>query len=99
MRFSRFFPLAILVTATTMAAPEVRSAIFHDAGWHTCIGDGLPAEPGGARRRRRGLGKTDYTFEWGASMYDSDMRVYVGAGNPVVEATIATMKRWAAEGK
>jgi arylsulfatase A-like enzyme len=32
-------------------------------------------------------------------MYDSDMAVYVGKGNPVVERNIALMKRWAAEGK
>jgi arylsulfatase A-like enzyme len=33
------------------------------------------------------------------AMYESDMQVYVGKGNPEVEANIATMKRWAAEGK
>jgi hypothetical protein len=33
------------------------------------------------------------------AMYDSDMKVYVGKGRPEVEANIATMKRWAAEGK
>lgn len=33
------------------------------------------------------------------AMYDSDMKVYVGKGMPEVEANIATMKRWAAEGK
>ena len=33
------------------------------------------------------------------AMYDSDMRVYVGQGNPEVERNIALMKRWAAEGK
>lgn len=33
------------------------------------------------------------------AMYDSDMAVYVGNGRPEVERTIATMKRWAAEGK
>ena len=32
-------------------------------------------------------------------MYESDMTVYVGKGKPEVEANIATMKRWAAEGK
>jgi hypothetical protein len=32
-------------------------------------------------------------------MYDSDMRVYVGNGNAEVERNIATMKRWAAEGR
>jgi arylsulfatase A-like enzyme len=33
------------------------------------------------------------------AMYDSDMAVYVGNGRPEVKRTIATMKRWAAEGK
>lgn len=33
------------------------------------------------------------------AMYDSDMKVYVGSGNAVVEANIAQMKRWQAEGK
>jgi hypothetical protein len=33
------------------------------------------------------------------AMYDSEMRVYVGDGNPEVERNIATMKRWAAEGR
>ncbi len=31
--------------------------------------------------------------------YDSDMKVYLGKGNPTVEKNIALMKRWAAEGK
>jgi arylsulfatase A-like enzyme len=34
-----------------------------------------------------------------AEMYDSDMAVYVGRGNPAVEKNIALMKQWAAEGK
>jgi hypothetical protein len=32
-------------------------------------------------------------------MYDSDMAVYLGRGNPAVERNIALMKQWAAEGK
>jgi arylsulfatase A-like enzyme len=32
-------------------------------------------------------------------MYDSDMAVYVGNGNPLVERNIARMKQWAREGK
>ncbi|MCI0492927.1 MAG: sulfatase [Planctomycetes bacterium] len=32
-------------------------------------------------------------------MYDSDMAVYVGEGNPAVEKNIALMKKWAKEGK
>jgi arylsulfatase A-like enzyme len=33
------------------------------------------------------------------AMYDSDMRVYLGQGNQITEENIATMKRWAAEGR
>ncbi|MBL8868383.1 MAG: sulfatase, partial [Planctomycetaceae bacterium] len=33
------------------------------------------------------------------AMYDSDMRVYVGKGNPEVERNIATMLEWEKEGK
>ena len=33
------------------------------------------------------------------TMFDSDMKVYLGRGNPEVERNIALMKRWAAEGK
>jgi arylsulfatase A-like enzyme len=33
------------------------------------------------------------------SRYDSDMAVYLGRGNPVVEKNIATMKQWQKEGK
>jgi hypothetical protein len=33
------------------------------------------------------------------SRYDSDMKVYLGRGNPEVEKNIATMKQWAKEGK
>jgi arylsulfatase A-like enzyme len=32
-------------------------------------------------------------------MYDSDMRLYLGRGNPEIERNIALMKRWSAEGK
>jgi arylsulfatase A-like enzyme len=33
------------------------------------------------------------------SRYDSDMKPYLGRGNPEVERNIAQMKKWAAEGK
>jgi arylsulfatase A-like enzyme len=33
------------------------------------------------------------------AMYDSDMKEYLGKGNPTVEKNIAVMKKWAAEGK
>ncbi len=34
-----------------------------------------------------------------ASRYDSDMKAYVGKGNPEVEENIKLMKKWAAQGK
>jgi transposase len=58
--------------------------------------------------RRLGVSQQTYyrwlteTGDQGAesdAMYDSDMKVYVGKGMPEVEANIATMKRWAAEGR
>jgi arylsulfatase A-like enzyme len=33
------------------------------------------------------------------AMYDSDMAVYLGRGNPAVQRNIELMKKWAAEGK
>ena len=47
-------------------------AIFHEAGWYTCIGDGLPGPAVNARGRPQGLGKTDYNFEWDAALYDGE---------------------------
>jgi hypothetical protein len=32
-------------------------------------------------------------------MYDSDMVLYLGNGNPAIEKNIALMKQWAKEGK
>jgi len=52
-------------------------AIFQRAGYHICIGSGLPGldhrglpYPENAPRRRL-FGKTDYNFEWDPSLYDS----------------------------
>ena len=44
--------------------------LLHDAGYYTCIGDGLSEAP----RRNRGpsLGKTDYNFEWNPRMFDGE---------------------------
>jgi arylsulfatase A-like enzyme len=47
-------------------------AIFHDAGWYTCIGDGLPDGAGKPGGRRQVHGKTDYNFEWDAAIYDGE---------------------------
>ena len=40
-------------------------AILREAGWFTCIGDGLGPDGDGRR------GKTDYNFVWDDSIYDS----------------------------
>jgi len=47
-------------------------AIFRDAGWYTCIGDGLAESNGKPRGRPQGLGKTDYNFEWDPAIYDGE---------------------------
>jgi arylsulfatase A-like enzyme len=46
-------------------------AILREAGWYTCIGDGLPGAEV-KRGRPQGLGKTDYNFEWDAAIYDGE---------------------------
>jgi arylsulfatase A-like enzyme len=46
-------------------------AIFREAGWYTCIGDGLPGAEA-KRGRPQGLGKTDYNFECDAAIYDGE---------------------------
>jgi arylsulfatase A-like enzyme len=43
--------------------------LFQKAGYFTCIGNGLPGE---GAPRGRGLGKTDYNFEWDEAMYDAN---------------------------
>jgi arylsulfatase A-like enzyme len=45
--------------------------LFQAAGYFTCIGDGLD-DAASPRRRRAGLGKTDYNFEWDPAIYDAD---------------------------
>lgn len=49
--------------------------LFQQAGYYTCIGDGLLEASGAAgkkgNRNASALGKTDYNFEWDASIYDS----------------------------
>ncbi len=49
--------LKITLPEGVVPVPE----LFQQAGYYTCIGDGLP---GGK------LGKTDYNFEWNAAMYN-----------------------------
>jgi arylsulfatase A-like enzyme len=49
-------------------------AILQRAGYHTCIGSGLVANPnagkGGKAKGKSGLGKTDYNFEYDPAIYD-----------------------------
>ena len=50
-------------------------SLFKEAGYYTCIGSGLEeldyrSQPVTSRTRNR-LGKTDYNFNWDASIYDS----------------------------
>ena len=48
-------------------------SLLQQAGYYTCIGNGLKSETSGARKKARaGLGKTDYNFEWDPSIYDSN---------------------------
>ena len=47
-------------------------AIFQEAGWYTCIGDGLPGAAENPGDRPQPLGKTDYNFEWNAAIYDGE---------------------------
>ena len=49
--------------------PPVRPlpALLREAGYWTCVGEGLGGDGPAARR----LGKTDYNFRWEASIYDA----------------------------
>ncbi|HEY1066297.1 MAG TPA: sulfatase [Pirellulales bacterium] len=48
-------------------------ALFQQAGYYTCIGDGLPAGTASGRKpKNAGLGKTDYNFEWDQAIYNGD---------------------------
>ncbi len=52
-------------------------ALFQKAGYYTCIGSGLPAEPRGGKAKGgkkggAGLGKTDYNFEWDPKIYHAN---------------------------
>jgi len=57
--------------------------LFQEAGYYTCIGDGLPGEGGATGgRKRQLLGKTDYNFEWDPGMYDGEDWSGRKAGQP-----------------
>jgi len=50
-------------------------ALMKQAGYYTCIGDGLPGEnprkKGNKGKGAPAFGKTDYNFEWNPAIYDS----------------------------
>jgi arylsulfatase A-like enzyme len=50
-------------------------------------------------RLDRWMSETNDRGQESEAMYDSDMAVYLGNGNPIIEKNIALMKKWAAEGK
>jgi arylsulfatase A-like enzyme len=65
------------------AGVEPVPALFQRAGYFTCIGSGLPdaGRDGKAKAKKksedgsggpRGLGKTDYNFEWDETIYDAN---------------------------
>ncbi|MGH7959201.1 MAG: sulfatase family protein [Opitutaceae bacterium] len=61
------------------AGVEPVPALFQRAGYYTCIGAGLPGTTrqgtkakANAEGDNRGLGKTDYNFEWDEKIYDSN---------------------------
>ncbi|MBI1349331.1 sulfatase-like hydrolase/transferase [bacterium] len=57
--------------------------LFQAAGYYTCIGDGLLNPAATAKKKAgKGLGKTDYNFEWNAKIYDSADWSGRAAGQP-----------------
>ncbi len=57
--------------------------LFQKAGYYTCIGSGLPGIAGaGKKGTGKGLGKTDYNFDWDAAMYDGPDWVGRKPGQP-----------------
>lgn len=58
-------------------------ALFQQAGYYTCIGDGLAGQPRrGKKTKGDGLGKTDYNFEWDARIYNGPDWAGRQAGQP-----------------
>lgn len=55
-------------------------ALFQKAGYYTCIGSGVTGPKQG--KKKTGLGKTDYNFEYDAAIYDSDDWAARKAGQP-----------------
>jgi arylsulfatase A-like enzyme len=83
--------------------PEEELYAWRDDPWQLT---NLAADPGHADalaalrdRLDRWMIETGDNHPESEAMYDSDMRVYLGQGNQITEENIATMKRWAAEGR
>jgi arylsulfatase A-like enzyme len=58
---------------------EPMPALFQRAGYYTCIGSGLPGANRQGKKAKanaeggnRGLGKTDYNFDWDEEIYNSN---------------------------
>ena len=45
--------------------------LFQQAGYFTCIGSGLAEATQGKKKKKAGLGKTDYNFEYDGTIYNS----------------------------
>lgn len=90
-----------LLFATTRPAEELYEWTTDRWQVRNLAGEPKYREPLEALRARldRWMEETHDRGPEAESMYDSDMAVYLGRGNPEVETNIALMKRWAAEGK
>ena len=53
------------------AGVEPVPALFQKAGYYTCIGSGLTGAAPQGKKKKAGLGKTDYNFDYDAGIYDS----------------------------
>jgi arylsulfatase A-like enzyme len=83
--------------------PEEELYAWRDDPWQLT---NLAADPAHAdelvalrERLARWMAETGDDDPESEAMYDSDMRVHVDQGNRIKEENIATMKRWAAEGR
>lgn len=60
--------------------------LFQQAGYYTCIGSGLVSNGAAVNKKSKraggGLGKTDYNFEWPATMYNGSDWSERKAGQP-----------------
>jgi arylsulfatase A-like enzyme len=91
---------------------EPLPARMQRAGYHTCIGSGLPGiDHRGLPVKKDRVGKTDYNFDWDESIYDShdwagrkegqpffmQVQLHGGKLRGESEASLATLQKRAAE--